>query len=491
MLAAACSTLIYWGVMQHIPFVTAYALMIRELYLTPATLPTVLLGLGAVVLLFGVYMLGAHHAGAAANLRLPRLLVLGAPLLFAGILLLTAPFTSTDIFDYLFRGRMLAHYQVNTYLATPHQFPDDPLLRFVVWPESVTAYGPIWEYMSLLTARLAGERPGSPIFPVQPQLLHLMFAYKLLSLLSYLLCGASIWAATSCAAPQRRWQAVYLWLWNPLVLWEIVAAAHNDAWMLWPVMLALGLVLRWIDTQSETTPAHLAPSRDRGNLLPPTVALLLITLGGLIKFTVLLLGPAVLMASLRRLPGWRQRLMLTLLAGSLCFALVVVNYAPFWEGWSTLQNFNGRGDLINVSPIGVLCSVLLLVLSAKEVIHITFLSSIILLAAGTVVTAWISWRRPDQLARYMLGLMLWFLLICNPWFQSWYVIWLVPLATLHLWPGRIWYAVNTFCVAGFFFYVVNNLVPPVLLTVLIDGLPLIALTWPRTGVRALQLESSG
>jgi alpha-1,6-mannosyltransferase len=493
LLAGASSALVYGGVMQSIPLVRLYTKPLRNLNnIPPAMWPMALLAVSAMLLLFGAYALGATCAGAAAHSRLPRLLVLGAPVLFIGMLLLTYPLTSTDIYDYLFRGRMLAHYQVNTFLARPQEFPDDPLLRFVAWKHVVSAYGPLWEGASLLTARLAGERPGAPLTPAMPQLLRLLFAYKLLAMLGFLLCGAAIWMAVGGEAPARRWQATYLWLWNPLALWETVGAAHNDVWMLLPVVLALGLMRRWMAAPAQgDAPAPTAGGAPLRNLLLPIAALLLIVAGALVKFAVLMLGPAVLAAALRRVGGWRARLALVLLGGGLCAGLAAVAYAPFWSGWETLQNVRDRGDLLNVSWLAALRSALAATMPEKEAGRAAALAGAALLAAGSAWAAWAAWRRPEALPRHMLGLVLWFLLVCNPWFMPWYAVWALPLAALLAWRGRAWRAVSLLCMLACSYYVIDGLVMnelgfaqktfgrEALLAALIYGPPLLVLTWPR------------
>src|SRR5262249_12064492 len=151
------------------------------------------------------------------------LVLLGLPLVFLALLALVYPTTSVDLYDYMFRGRMLVRYQANTFIRIPSDFKEDPLFWYVAWRRSVTAYGPLWEGRSWLTAWVAGERPGRFPFGTAAQdatLLRLMIAYKGLAALGFLLCGAAIWATLRRTARQWRWLGLYLWLWNPLVLWE-------------------------------------------------------------------------------------------------------------------------------------------------------------------------------------------------------------------------------------------------------------------------------
>ena len=118
----------------------------------------------------------------------------------------------------------------------------------------MTAYGPLWEGMSWLTARAAGEYPNRLLYGQESQsqaLLHLMLAYKALAALGFLGCGAAIWLTLRRTAFEWRWLGLYLWLWNPLALWESLAAGHNDAWMAMLIVLAVGLLVpRHGDTET-------------------------------------------------------------------------------------------------------------------------------------------------------------------------------------------------------------------------------------------------
>src|SRR5205085_9751895 len=115
----------------------------------------------------------------------------------------------------MFRGRMLAHYQANTFIQVPIEFKTDPLFWYVAWRKAVTAYGPLWEAMSWLTARLAGEYPDRLLYGQAAQyqaLLHLMLAYKGLSALGFLGCGAADWVALPRTALPGGSVGLYVWL---------------------------------------------------------------------------------------------------------------------------------------------------------------------------------------------------------------------------------------------------------------------------------------
>src|SRR5581483_526514 len=113
---------------------------------------------------------------------------------------------------------------------------------------------------------------------------------------------------------------MYLWLWNPLVLWETAANGHNDVWLALWMLVAL-----WLFGWSKRPGAA-------AQITPYILALLALTVAGLIKFVALFAGPVVLVAALRRLPTIGARLRLIVIGGGACAALLVLAYAPFWKG---------------------------------------------------------------------------------------------------------------------------------------------------------------
>jgi hypothetical protein len=422
---------------------------------------------------------------------LSKVALIGFPLIFLALLALVYPTTSVDLYDYMFRGRMLAQYQANTFTQVPLEFNFDPLFWYVAWRKAVTAYGPLWEGMSWLTARLAGERPGRLLYGQEAQyqaLLHLMLAYKALSALGFLGCGAAIWFTLRRTAFTWRWLGLYLWLWNPLALWESLAAGHNDAWMAMLIVLAVGLLV------PKPRDAGRQGGRETGRpedaAVSPSIpvslsiciaAFLVLTAGGLVKFLALMFGPLLLCAALRRMPGWQARLRLVLAGGLACIAAVVLAYAPFWVGWGTLRNFGDRGALFTNSWLAALQAPITLdavraLLPGRDLLalvsigpHSEAMSQAIavsiglgLLAFGVLWASWRAWSTPENVAAHALWLLLWFLFLCNPWFQPWYLLWALALLAIQPWRGRHAWAIGLFCATAMLSYLSGGFLLPLL-----------------------------
>lgn len=503
-LCGACSALVYAAILARLPLTSIYTRALLNLNNIPlADWPTGAAVIGCAVFLFGAYAVGGLCVAGGMPARRAGLLIAGFPLVFVALLLFAHPITSTDVYDYLFRGRMLARYEANPFVTPPWQFRADPLIKYVAWKLVVTSYGPLWEGLSWLTLRLAGEAPNTSLGPAEAQLLRMIFAYKVLAALGFLLCGAAIWVALRRADPRQRWLGLYLWLWNPLALWETVGAAHNDVWMaLFIVLAATALSARQGDREIGRQGESVSPSPGLPfSLSRSLAALLALTAGGLIKYVAFFFGPLALAAGLRRLPGWRARLWLIATGGAACGALVALAYAPFWAGFATLQNIGDRRDLYTASWLGALRALLNQAAMPEErVATVVAAASLALLFAGVAWATWRAWRDPEDIAGHMLWLALWLLFVCNPWFQPWYAIWPLALAAVQPWKHRAIAGVVVLCAVSLVSYIFGGLVLPALgladkslgreaaMAALITIPPLLILGWGRLtwGWRALR-----
>jgi len=310
------------------------------------------------------------------------------------VLILVWPITSTDIFDYIFRGRMASHYGANPYIVLPNMFKTDPLFAYLGWPNAPSAYGPLWE---LLSARMAAIGDTSIWTNV---LLH-----KGLALATFLVCGLVIARLARDVGPQAELVGSALWLLSPLAIWEITAIGHNDGLLILSMLLAI-----W------------AVSEDRYGWA--TAALVV---GGLLKFLPLILLPLVAIHGLRHYPSWPARLRLVATMAAISIGLIVLAYVPYWEGPLTLRNITLREKFLNAAPLSVVTYTL------SQQWHIDSVRPIIsrlgsaLLATGIAWQMWHIWSERRDLRTAFFGLLTWYLIVASQWFQPWYVLWLLAL----------------------------------------------------------------
>lgn len=160
------------------------------------------------------------------------------------------PFHSTDLYGYINRGWQQLHYGLNPYVYTVARIPGwetDPMITDH-WVNNPSPYGFLYLLIAKLLCWLGQGDKALTIMLVKASngLLHLLTA-------------GLIWLGVRRlnerdpgeAAPKGNINpelALYLYLWNPLVLIHTLANGHNDIWMGFFVTLSalLGLLGSWL-----------------------------------------------------------------------------------------------------------------------------------------------------------------------------------------------------------------------------------------------------
>jgi hypothetical protein len=373
------------------------------------------------VALFGAYLLGLRQAKSA----LPVWLTFGAASLIA---LWAFPGESLDIFDYVFRGRMMIDYGASPLSATPYDFRNMPFHRWVTWSQWVDAYGPLWEYASAAISWLV-KQTATPderavvinqICAAQPGVCTLLIryvtGYRLAAIVLTALCGLLI---GRIAPAEQRARAQHAFLLNPLTVLSSAVGGHNEA-------LMLVFVLLWV----------FAFTRGRFAL-----GLLALALAAHVKFTALLLIPVALLWLIGA-RGWRVMFKTALPVALLTLMLSWLAYQPL-GGWATLPKNLQQRTALSTNSLGELVNLVLFYglgwekQAAREPVSRVAGAAFALLAAPVLLT-WLRRTSADahENQRRALGLVLLYLLVGSYWFQPWYVLW--PLALIACVPQVHW-----------------------------------------------------
>ena len=335
---------------------------------------------------------------------------------------------SHDIYDYLFRGRMMDRFGVSPLAVTPNAYPNAPYYRYVAWKKHVDTYGPLWEYTSAATAQAVRitlqwtgnfapqlNCPGSPAGC--QTLAGYITGYRLLAILLTGLSALLLQAIVRAIEPTAVPLALVIWLWNPLLLVSTAVGAHNDA-----VMLLFFFVTFWC--------------WQRGRWLLGWLAFGLATQ---VKLTALLLTPVLGLWLVRKI-GWLRALAVSLGAAVMMVGVSWLLYEPL-GGWATLPRMLHERQLFVahswaqilyfwlykwsgwpyalVQPLLVAWPTWLFLPAAALMLVRTFLS--------TPLTADTNQR---DLYRSCTLLTLLYLLVGSFWFQAWYVVWVLAPAAL-------------------------------------------------------------
>ena len=325
-------------------------------------------------------------------------LVLGGTLAFILVLLFMAPFDALDIYDNIFHGRITGIYAGNPFVQVIADFPRDPFFVYAPWKSSPTAYGPLWELLAGLTARLAGNDMRVNVL-----------AFKLLAG-SFQLAGVGVLVShLRRTAPEQALPAALLLGWNPVLLYETWGNGHNDFAMAFWILLAAVLVLR----------------------KRYTWATLSLAAGALVKFIPVLLIPAALLVGMRSLPTSRLRLRFAGLTSLAAVGLGIAAYLPFWNGLASL-NIGRRMEMFTTSIPSVLHGFLAPLLGDPASATLVSLGALALLAGFNIYQ---SWRVDEQVrsrdfASTAFAILAFYLMVACLWFQQWYSLWLIALAPL-------------------------------------------------------------
>ncbi len=399
---------------------------------------------GLYTLLFLGYTL-ALRLVSRLNGRNPRAtigLIISGWLVFSATLLGAYPGESLDIFDYLFRGRMLVEYGASPLAVAPVAFQSQPFYEYITWRVQVDTYGPLWEYASGAAAWVVQYLADH----AESQVAYII-GYRLMAIGLAGLCGAVIAAIVDRSTPQHTPAALLAWLWNPLLLITTAIGAHNDILMMLMVLVALLLFQRrrW------------------------AWGLLALLLAAHVKLTALLILPIVGLWLVRRC-GWLRTIRISALALGLAIPISWMLYAPL-GGWATLRRMlQERSRLLINSPADLVYRILQERYGWTEPAawRITTQGATLLFFVGVAaVLAWFYIKNQEpapaestesrppppgsqlNLPAPVLGskgdALLWrgcmtvtlvYLLIGSFWFQHWYLLWvLAPAALL---PANRW-----------------------------------------------------
>ena len=193
-----------------------------------------------------------------------RQAIIGFAIVFAVLALLIPPFFSTDVYGYGNVGWQQVEYHVNPYAFSLSETPNwerDPMFCRE-WENVPCVYGFLFSELARAVCWLGGGKPG---------LTALLF--KLINVVVFGDAGWLIWRGSKCWGRSNPERALYLFLWNPLVLLHFLSDEHND--------LLMGLC----------TAAALLCMTEGGWL----VAIPLLTIGVLVKYGAAVLLPLFLL----------------------------------------------------------------------------------------------------------------------------------------------------------------------------------------------------
>ena len=337
----------------------------------------------------------AMRAVDGRSVPLRRLVVRTLPIL---ALAMAVPcFLSADPIDYVIRGRVLALHGANPYLHVASEYPGDPFVAFgdAAWKDMPLPYGPVVANLQGAIAWLAHLLPVSP----RVELIVALALFKLVFAACLLAAAVALHDVAARVSPGRQAGAFVAIAWNPLLLNECVASAHNEPlmWLCLAVAVSAAIGSRF------------------------AIATFALGLGALTKVVPVALGPVWLALAVRR-----GRL-LPCLAGFGVFAgLALGFYWQFFRDHEAFAVFGRQAELSGGSLWWAVGRVFGIGLEWPVRLARVGIALWILLQAGCV------WRRPEPRVLLFATASSMFLLAVAgaPLFGVWYHVWWLPFALL-------------------------------------------------------------
>ncbi len=410
--------------------------------------------LGSFVLVFLLYLLALRRLPALVSRRF-----ICTSTVLLGLLYILIPIvTSTDLYSYIAYARIGVIHHLNPLTTLPTAIRTDEIYSYVFWVDQPSAYGPTW---IIITSSLQWV---FTLFGLNYILL-MVIALRILGLVSHLLSTFFIWKISGrlqrlsgTISPTSRLRATLAFAWNPLLLFEACVNAHNDATLLPLILLAVWFLIRtpmamgpimhsWTPVGADLSRpppiyrpllSHLV-RHTSGPYVPYILAASMLAFATCLKINAVLLVPGLLLYTWMQEPV-SGRLKRVVVAIATYTGIILLCYAPFWQGGAILHVFSVNpatyrsintvadflGHLYNGImgafgyPIGALIGS-----PAERFMHILSMGIFVIIY---VLLCWRLIRKPERigspqgLIRWMAVTWLVYCALGSPWYWPWYIV---------------------------------------------------------------------
>lgn len=348
-----------------------------------------------------------------------KLLIGFTAILVIALNILIYPIGYKDIFYYLQELRIAYFYHQNPYVATFSQFSPDPFSPFGILKKTTLAYGPVWLLLSYAPIFLAG------IYNVFISTL----SYKLFN--TFFVIATAILIYILVKDQKKKWLSIYLFLLNPLILFDAITNAHNDIIMTFFFLLSLFMLKK-----------------------KPFFAFPLLILGVLTKVTLLIFAPILLLMLLDKNYPKKKLLISIFITISIALALSF----PFWANGKILVGLMGglttARDLNGASLLSLVKTTVPMRSSGSSIsIFINNIGILLFTVIGTLYTYYLWFKKNQKDQMIFLDIYLLFLLLVSG-FYPWYFIPLIAILCLNIKKSTLFFLI-LLTGSGLLFYVLK------------------------------------
>ncbi|MFA5050803.1 MAG: hypothetical protein WC499_01685 [Patescibacteria group bacterium] len=347
-------------------------------------------------------------------------------IIFNLTLLFVWPIGSSDIFGYIYQSRILSEYHANPYLTPYDAFPNDSFYYLIKnqWSISTTPYGPVWIIIGSILS-----------FIGKNSLLFSLLLFKLFFILINFLNLFLIYKISNTT------RAVFLYAWNPLILYEFALNGHNDVLIIFFVLLSLFFFLR------------------QNKVKNYILSWIFLIFSILIKFYTIIFLPILFLLSLFNLKTKKEKLHFSLMAILTAIIMVMLFFLPFWDGLKTFSGIQAqflRTEIIFSSIIILMLSFLFNSLHFNNYFNLaSVIGKIIFFVSYCVIALKIFFNHRElnknNILKYCFLVYLFLILTAIGWLMPWYFVLLIVLLILNLRNNSLLYSVTLW---GILYYII-------------------------------------
>lgn len=335
-------------------------------------------------------------------------------IVFCIILCLQTVYFSSDVYYYLFHARIATHHQQNPYLVAPINFQSDLFYASIQnsdWNELTNNYGPLWFYFTLIPDALGLNNLA----------LTLMMIKILLSII-FIFTGLIIYKTVKIKYPDHAKTALFLFLWNPLLIFEVASNAHNDTLLLFFIVFALYFF---------TTKKYLLTA----------ILLLLSVLTKYITLPILLLYLFYLL--IKKIHN-KKIIFLKIIA---CFLTIIfLSYLPILKNLEIFKGVVIQAQLFDIYNSSPFIAILFMIYkvnhfdNALAFAKTISLSFFVLFSAALIIYYLYKKKYTTDFLYLCLLILNFMLFFMFSWYKPWYVLWLFPFALITKKYQHVFYA---------------------------------------------------
>ena len=215
-------------------------------------------------------------------------------------LLIFLPISSTDVYAYIYEGRIWSIHHLNPYIQTYKELKNDEFYKILgkhPWANTTSLYGPLFTIFSFMVTAIG-----------KSSLFFSLYLFKIFSTLAHLTNSLLIYKLTN------NKKILLLFAFNPLFLFEFIVNGHNDVFMISFLLLSFYFLLN----KSFSL---------KNNLL----SIFFLILSGLIKYFSFLLLPIFLLVIIKNTKNKKRSYTFALSSIIMSLGIIALSYLPFLD----------------------------------------------------------------------------------------------------------------------------------------------------------------